>query len=134
MSYIDPLLPEHRMAVYKFVGKLSRRPILERTSESALMRFSERHLGLEDVSLYRRMETAKRECQLSGHGDRKWAYLWDTRIILLLATKLFQCSSRPSCAPWHLQHARYLVIRATDTFVDSIGEDTEGRMRGCEHE
>ena len=98
------------------------------------MRFGERRLGPEYMALYRGMETAKRECKLSGYGDRKRAYLWDVRFIDLFGTKLFQCSSWPSRTPWHFQHPGYLIIRATDAFVDGIGEDTKGRMSCCEHE
>ena len=134
MPYIDSLFLQDGMALHKFFRELSCCAILESASKSASMRFGERCFGPEYMPLYRGMEPAERECQLSGHGDRKWAHVWNSRIIDLLATKLFQCSRRPSRALGHLQHAGNLVICATDTFVDSISEDTERRMRCCDYE
>ena len=98
------------------------------------MRFGEWYLGPKYMPFYSGMKTTKRECKLARHGDRKWLYFWDAGMIDLATTEFFECGSRSSRAPWHLQHPGHFVIRATDALVDGIGEDAKRRVGCGEHE
>ena len=73
MSYIDPLFPQYGMALQKSVGELSRRPILDRVETAGRLAGGGSDRGSAPFTHLQHSHVNFR--YLSGHGDRKRAYL-----------------------------------------------------------